>query len=64
MNKPIKFISSDARDELARRLLRLAEDMVRCRDQGNDHRIRPTDDNIGDIEAAAACVLGCEVKQP
>ncbi len=60
--KPVIFTSAEARDALAKRLLGMAEAMLRARDQGSDHRFYPTDDDMGDIQAAAACVLGCEIE--
>lgn len=54
---PLKFTSREKRDELAERLLSLAQYMQSSFDQGHDHRIGVTDEMIEDIKTAA-CVVG------
>lgn len=60
---PLKFTSRAKRDELAERLLGIAEAMQRSFDQGHDGRIGATDEMIGDLKTAA-CVVGLSEIQP
>lgn len=52
----MKFISREKRDELATRLLDLANHMIASRDQGHHHVIGVTEDMIADVQAAAVVV--------
>lgn len=61
---PVRFTDEFARDQLGARLVALSEQMQRSLDQGHDGRIDVNDDMIGDIIAAAACVLLAEVVKP
>jgi hypothetical protein len=57
----LKFITKEKRDELAERLLTLAQYMQSSFDQGHDGRIRVTDEMIGDIKTAACVVALSEI---
>lgn len=61
---PLKFVSKDARDRMAERLIALAEDMLRSWDQGHDGRITVTEEMIGDVQLAAAHVALAEIAEP
>lgn len=50
------FSSEAHRDALCRRLIELAKDMQRSFDQGSPPLIAVSDEMIGDILTAAACV--------
>lgn len=58
--KPLRFASKEKRNELARRLMALSQHMQRSFDQGYDGRIAVSDEMIGDIQTAAACVIRSE----
>lgn len=53
---PLKFTSREKRNELAERLVSLAEYMQRSFDQGNHGTIAVSDEMIGDIRTAAGVV--------
>jgi hypothetical protein len=59
----IKFTSKEKRDELAHFLAHWAVEMIRCRDQGRDGKIIPTDDLVGAIQTAAAVVSLADVDE-
>ena len=59
---PLKFVSREKRNELAERLVALTIHMERSKDQGHDGRIAVTDEMIGDIKTAAACVALSEIQ--
>ena len=61
---PLKFVSREKRDEMAERLVSLANHMLRSRDQGHDGRITVTDEMIGDIQLAACHVALAEIAEP
>lgn len=54
---PLRFTSKEKRDDLAERLLELAQYMQSSFDQGHDGRIGVSDEMIEDIKTAA-CVVG------
>lgn len=58
---PLKFTSKEKRDELAERLLGLANHMQQSFHQGHDGRINVTDEMVGDIETAVAVVSLSEI---
>lgn len=58
----LKFVTRKKRDQLARRLADMANDMLRSWDQGGDGRVRVTEEMVEDIRAAAAIVGLSEIQ--
>lgn len=58
---PLQFVSREKRDELAERLLEIANSMQRSFDQGNDGRVPVSDEMIEDIKTAVCCVALAEI---
>jgi hypothetical protein len=54
---PLKFTSKEKRDELAERLAKLSDHMMRAWDQGHDGSIKTTPEMWDDVRTAA-CVVG------
>jgi hypothetical protein len=57
----LKFKTKEDRDTFANRLSEISWVMLRCRDQGSNCMIAPTDEMIDDIRAAAAIVASCDI---
>ena len=58
---PVKFVSTEKRNELAERLVTLSKYMLRSWDQGHDGRITVTNEMIEDIQTAACVVALADV---